>query len=224
MFVATVTEPFRPALAVQVAREPFGLLDRDRADQDRLTQLVSLRDVGHDRVPLRVLVLIDQVLVVQADHRLVGGDLHDAQLVGLLELRELGSCGPGHTGELVVHLEVVLDRDRGEGLVLLLDLHALLGLDRLVEALGVPAALEHPSGELVDDLDLAVLHDVLDVALVELLRAQRVLHVVHERRVHVLVEVLDSQDLFDLRDSGFGDRDLVLGFVDLVVLVPGQAG
>ena len=86
----------------------------------------------------------------------------------------------GHAGELVVHAEVVLEGDRGEGLVLLLDLHALLGLDRLVEALGPAAALEDAAGELVDDLHLAVLDDVVLVALEQLLGPQRGLELVDE--------------------------------------------
>ena len=56
----------------------------------------------------------------------------------------------------VVQPEVVLQGDRGERLVLLLDLHAFLGLDRLVHALVVPAPVQHAAGELVDDEDLAV--------------------------------------------------------------------
>ena len=76
-------------------------------------------------------------------------------------------------GELVVHAEVVLERDRREGLVLLLDAHALLGLDRLVQALRPAPALEDAAGELVDDLHLAVDDGVVDVALVERLGLQR---------------------------------------------------
>ena len=134
--------------------------------------------------------------------------------LGLLRLRRTR-----HPRELLVHLEVVLDRDRGERLVLFLDPDALLGLDRLVQTLRVPPALQHAPGELVDDLHLAVDDHVLDVALVELLGAQRVLHVMHERRVHVLVQVLDAEHLLDLRDARLRHGDLELGLLDLVVLV-----
>src|SRR3712207_7604348 len=50
---------------------------------------------------------------------------------------------------------------RGDSLVLLPNLHALLGLYGLVETLRVPPALEHPARELVHDKDLSVAHDVL---------------------------------------------------------------
>ena len=85
------------------------------------------------------------------------------------ELAGLGLGRTGHAGELLVHAEVVLEGDRGEGLVLLLDLHPFLRLDRLVEALRPAPPGKDAAGELVDDQDLAVLDDVVDVALVELL-------------------------------------------------------
>ena len=121
--------------------------------------------------------------------------------------------------ELVVHAEVVLERDRREGLVLLLDLHALLGLDRLVQALRPAPALEDAAGELVDDLHLAALHDVVDVLLEQLLRPQRGLQLVHEVLVDVLVEVVDAERLLHRGDTDLGGYDGALGLVDLVVVV-----
>ena len=46
-------------------------------------------------------------------------------------------------------------------------LHAFLGLDRLVQAVAIAPARHQAAGELVDDHHLAVLHDVLDVLLVQ---------------------------------------------------------
>jgi hypothetical protein len=84
-----------------------------------------------------------------------------------VELLGLGHRRAGHAGELVVEAEVVLEGDRGERDALALDAESFLRLDRLVEAL-TPAATRHlPPGELVDDDDLAVLDDVVAIALVQ---------------------------------------------------------
>ena len=131
--------------------------------------------------------------------------------------------GARHAGELVVHPEVVLEGDRREGLVLLLDVHALLGLDRLVQTLAPPAAFENAAGELVDDVHLAALHEVVDVTLEELLGAQRLLDLVHVVLVDVLVEVLDAECLLDPRDPLFGGNHRALGLVDLVVALTLQS-
>jgi hypothetical protein len=212
------------AALVQQPRDPLGLLDGDGADQDRLALAVAVGDLVDQRVELGRLGLVDDVAVVGAAHRLVGGDLDDAELVDVVELGSLGLGGAGHAGELAVHAEVVLQGDGGVGLVLLFDPHAFLGLDRLVEALGVAAALQHPAGELVHDQHLAVADDVLVVALVELLGADGVLEVVDQRGVEGLVEVVQAQQALHLGDAGLGDRHGLLALVDLVVDVAPQAG
>ena len=151
------------------------------------------------------------------------GTGHDLEVVGGGELGRLGDGRAGHAGELVVHAEVVLEGDRGEGLVLLLDLHALLGLDGLVEALGPAPPLEDAAGELVDDLHLAVADDVVLVALEQLLGAQRRLELVHEVLGDAVVEVVDAERLLDLLDAALGGRHGALLLVDVVVLLGAEA-
>ena len=224
LVVLRVQDVMRDPPAVQVAGELLGLLDRHRADEDRLAGLAPLGDVLDHRVPLRVLDLVDEVLLVRPDHGLVRGDLHHVELVDLLELRQLRLGRPGHAGELLVHLEVVLDGDRGQGLVLFLDPDVLLGLDGLVETLRVAPALQDAAGELVDDLHLPAGHDVVHIALVQLLGPERVLEVVDEWRVDVLVQVLDAEGLLDLSNALLGDGHGPLGLIDLVVDLFPQAG
>src|SRR5699024_8413288 len=181
------------ALAFEHVREQFGLLHAGRTDQDGLTELVAFGDVLGDRLELGVLVLVDDVLDVLTDHRLVGGDGYHTDVVGLVELRRLGLGRTGHPGELLVETEVVLERDLGQGLVLVLDLDAFLGLDGLVHTLVVAASRQDTAGELVDDEDLTVLDDVFLVLAVELFGLQGVVEETDERGVHRLVEVVDTQ-------------------------------
>jgi hypothetical protein len=161
---------------------------------------VALPDVLDDGRVLRFLRLVDEVVLVGPRHRHVRRDLDHGEVVDLLELLLLGLRRAGHPGQLLVEAEVVLKGDRREGDELLLDRHALLGLDRLVEALGPAATLHDPAGELVDDLDLAVDHHVLVVAVVERLGLQGLDEVVDELCVARVVEVLDPERLLDLLD------------------------
>ena len=123
---------------------------------------------------------------------------------------------PVMPGELVVEAEVVLERDRGEGHALALDAQALLGLDRLVEALAPAAARHLATGELVDDDDLAVLDDVVAVALVERVGPERLLEVTGQARVGV-VHVLDAEPALHLVDALLGRGDRLVLEVDEVV-------
>ena len=49
-------------------------------------------------------------------------DLDDVEMVDRVEFLALGGGRAGHAGELAVEAEIVLEGDRREGLVLLLDL------------------------------------------------------------------------------------------------------
>ena len=126
---------------------------------------------------------------------------------------------PVMPASLLVHAEVVLQRDRGERLVLLLDAHALLGLDRLVQALRPAPALEDAAGELVDDLHLAVDDRVVDVALVQRLGLQRLDEVVDQVAVLGPVQVVDAEEPLGLGHAALGDRDGLVLLVELVVEV-----
>jgi hypothetical protein len=130
----------------------------------------------------------------------------------------------GHAGELVVEAEVVLQRDGRQRLVLLLDLHALLRLDGLVHPLVVATSVQYPAGELVDDHHVAVVDDVVAIALEQLLGLQRVVEVTDERGVGRLVEVVDAELVLDERDALLGDRDGALALFDLVVVVALEPG
>ena len=163
----------RDAALGELPRQVLRALHAGGADQDRLALLVALGDVVDDGDVLGFLGLVDQVGLVLADHRPVGRDRDHAELVDLVQLGGLGLGGTGHAGELVVEPEVVLQRDRGQGLVLGLDLDVLLGLDGLVHALVVAAPDQHAAGELVDDEHLAVADDVVLVALEQLLGLER---------------------------------------------------
>ena len=207
------------ALVVELAREQLGDLDRDRADEHRLALLGPLLYLLDHGGPLAVLGLVDLVVAVLSHHRHVGGGLDHLQLVDLHELCGLGEGRAGHARELVVAAEVVLVGDRGDGLVLLLDRHVLLGLHGLVQTLRPAPALEDAAGELVDDLHLAVDHLVVHAALVERLGLERLLEVVHEVPVLGLVHVVEAEELLRLLDAPLGDGHGLVLLVGLVVEV-----
>ncbi len=236
MLVAMVTAPLRPACATIAASRSWYLAFRTTCGTlgGRLSSFESislfsietvptstgwprslgLADLLDDRVPLLLGRAVDEVGPVVADHRLVGRDDDDVELVDLVELGRLGVGRAGHARELLVHAEVVLEGDRGEGLVLALDLDALLGLDGLVQAVRPAPAGHHAAGELVDDDDLAVLDQVVDVALVEGVGAQRLVDAVEDLHVLGVVEVAHAEELLDLLDALVGEARLVGLLVD----------
>ena len=115
---------------------------------------------------------------------------HYLEPIDLQELRRLGIGRPGHPGELLVQAEVILERDRGNRLVLLANGHAFLRLYGLMQSVRPAPAGHRAAGELIDDDDFAVANDVLDIAFVERLRAQRRIQVMHQADVGGVVQAL----------------------------------
>ena len=208
----------------ELSREQLGGLDRSRSDQDRLAPRLAVADVLQHRVELLLLREEHQIGHVVADHVEVGRDNDDFESVDLLELRRLGVRRARHSRELVVEPEVVLERDGRECLVLTLDRHPFLGLDRLVQALRPAPTRHRAAGELVDDHDLPVTDDVLDVAVKQRVRAKRGVQMVHQNDVRRVVEALAfgkdacfAEDCLDLLVAVLGQVDLPRFLVDGVV-------
>ena len=211
MFVAMVTLPGMPAFSTMCAsRSCCFALSTSCAMLFSLSTPESSSEVSMDVVPtstgcsrftqssmssmialnLSRLRQIDEVRVVLADHRPVRRDHDHFEAVDLHELRRFGVGGAGHARELLVEAEVVLERDRRDGLVFRAHLHAFLRLDRLVQAIGPAPAGHRAAREFVDDDHFAVAHDVFHVALVERVRAQRRVQVMHQPDVRGVVETL----------------------------------
>src|SRR5690242_7704002 len=219
LVVLGVQHLVRDAAPLEHPGHDLGLLHAGGADQDGLPGLVPFVDVLDARLEFGLRRLVDHVGLVVADHRLVGRDRDHAELVDRVELVGLGDGRTRHAGQLVVEAEVVLEGDGGEGLVLVLDRHPLLGLDGLVHALVVAPAVQDAAGELVHDQDLAVHHDVVLVLLVQLLRLDGVVQEADQGRVDGVVEVVDAEPVLDLLHPGLQDADGLLLLVDLVVAV-----
>ena len=176
----------------------LGLLDRDSTYQHRLPLLVACFDLVADRLELSALVLVDLIVVVDTDNRLVGRDLDNVQTVDLAELGFLGHSCTGHTGQLVVQAEEVLECDGGEGLALAVYLYAFLRLDSLVQTVVVAASEHQTAGEFVNDNDLAVLDNIVDIKLHDTVCTDSLVDVVEQSGVLRIHQVLNAEVLLSL--------------------------
>ena len=201
----------------QHAAQHFADLDADRTDQQGLACRVALFDTVQHSPELGVLVLVHHVFQVFADIRPVRRDLHDVQGVDALELGFLRLRRTGHTAQLLVHPEVVLEGNCGQRFAFPLDLHVLLGFDRLVEAFRIPPADHQAAGEFVHDDHLAVLHHVVHVALHDEVRAQGAVHVVVQLAVLRIVDVLDAEGSLNLAGAFVRQGHSLLLLFDLEV-------
>ena len=82
-----------------------------------------------------------------------------------------------------------------------------------MQALGIAATLHDTTGELVDDLDLAVGDHVLLVAVEHVLGLQRLLQVVDQLAGEIGIDVIDTQAALNLLKTALGGGDGVLSLV-----------
>ena len=198
------------ALPGQELGKKLVFLDGHGAHQHGLALFVALLDLLDDGPELSGLGLIDHVVVVAALVGAVGGDLDDVQVVDGPEFLLLRHGRSGHAGELVIEPEVVLEGNRRQGPVFAVDVDMLLGLDGLVEAVGVPPAKHQPAGELVHDDDFPVLHHIVDVPFHGAVGLEGLVDVVADGGVGGVGEVLHMEVLLGLgnapggKGGGFG--------------------
>ena len=243
MLVEMVTASLRPACATISASRSCCLALSTLCRMPRLSSLrESISEVSIEIVPTRIgcplawrsmissttavellaLGLEHHVRAVAADHRTVGRDQVHVEVVDLRELRRLGVGRAGHARDLLVHAEEVLEGHGGERLVLAADRDPLLGLHRLVQAVGPAPSGHQAPGELVDDHHLllpalAGAHDVVDVQFFEGVGGERLVHRVQGGQHLRVVEVLDAEQLLRVVYALLRQPDAVRLLVDPVV-------
>ena len=109
-------------------------------------------------------------------------------------------------------------------MVLGLDLHTFLGLNRLMQTIGPAATGHQATGELVDNDYFAVLHDILLILLEQRQGAQRCIEVMHQRNVGGFVKTapflqqsMFKQQLLGVFITGFGKMDLMAFLINPVI-------
>ena len=206
--------------------QKFGVLDRSGTQQYRLATREAVFHIDHDSRVFFLLGDIHEVVVILADHLLVGRNDHRFQTVDMLEFERFGIGRSGHAGKLAVQPEIILEGDGRQGLRFILDLDAFFRFHRLVQAVRPAATGHHAAGKFIDDDDFAVLHHVMLVAVIQGMRTYGRVEVMHQHDIGRVVQrralrqhaVLRHQ-LFSVFMASFGQGDRMLLQVHPVVTV-----
>ena len=199
--------------------DDFRVLDRRGAHQHRLAPLVAFTDIGDRSLVLFARSLVHAVKLVFPPTGPVRRNDHRFQAVDFLKFVGFGIGRTSHAGQLVVQAEVVLERDGGQRLVFGLNLHPFLGFHGLVQTFAPASACHQAAGEFVNDDDLAVLHHVMLVAVVQMVGTQRSIQMVHQRDVGRVVERRAFGNQALVGQHALGCLVALLGQEDLVRLL-----
>ena len=120
----------RKFFLVEHRRQQLGILDRGRADQNRLSALVAVADIVDHRLIFLLGGAVHLVHPVLAHHFHVRGHDDGFQSVDLLKFVGLCIRGACHAGKLLVHPEIILIGNRGQRLIFALNANPFLGFHR----------------------------------------------------------------------------------------------
>ncbi len=141
-----------------------------------------------------------------------------------MQLLGLGDRCARHARQLLVHAEVVLKGDGGQGQVFALHLHSLLGLDCLVQPLRVAPPVHQATGEFVNDDHLPIFDNVVTIAMEDGLGSQGVVYIRGQGEVLWGVDVVHPQPSLHPLDSIFGEGNHPVLLVHDVVRLAPKAG
>ena len=205
---------------VEQVTDFLGFFDGNGTDQHRTAGCMHLHDFFDNRLQLGFLVEIHTVIVIDTFDFPVGRDHDNVHVVNFTEFVFFRLGGTGHPGQLIVHTEVVLQRDGRQGLGLTAYGKAFLGFDGLVEPVAVAASLHQSAGELIDDDDLAVLDHVVHIPLHDEVGLQGLHDVVVELHVVRIGEVFDIKVRFTAGYPFFCQGNRLVLFFDGKIFVP----
>ncbi len=131
--------------------------------------------------------LVDTVILVVANNGFIGRDHHHVEFIDIPEFARFGFCRTGHTGQLAVHPEKVLQSNSGKGLGGCFHFYPLFRFDRLVQAVGVPASFHHTAGLFIHDLHFVIDHHILIIFFEQGIRFQQLVDSMHTFRLHGIV-------------------------------------
>lgn len=137
---------------------------------------------------------IDFVIRIPPRHRQIGGDFHHIELIDFGEFIGLGHRRAGHAGQFGIEAEIILEGDGSERLVFRLNFDPLFRLQRLMETIGIAAAIHHTASEFVDNHDFAATHDIFHVTLEQGVGPQGLLNVMHHSDVVDVVKTAIVQN------------------------------
>ena len=178
---------------------------------------MALCNVVSNSIELSIYCAIDKIIFVDTLNFPVGRNRHDGQVVDLTKLRIFRHCRTGHARKLVVQTEIILQRDSCQSLVFLTNQYMLFCFQCLMKAFGITATFHDTAGEFINDLDLAVYHYVVNIAMEQELGLQRLLQMIGQLTGWIAKNIFNAKLELNLFQTSFGGVDGPFRFIHLEI-------
>ncbi len=166
--------------------DDFVFFNRRRAYQYRLSAFVALHDISNNRRILCSRRFIHAVGKILPNHGAVRRNDDNIQVIYFMEFLRFSSCCSGHTGQFLIHAEIILQGYSRQRLTFLLNRDIFLCFYCLMDAFGKPPADKESPRKLINNDDLVILYDIILLPLKECPCFQRRLDMVNGCKIFLI--------------------------------------
>ena len=198
LVILCIEHGVRNACALEAERKLLGFIDGYRTDKHGLSFFVTSTYLLNNCLVFALDGAVNSIVVIQANHRLIGGDLDNVKRINFTEFIFFGQSGTRHTRKLAIHTEVVLEGDGSKCLILFLYLHAFFCLYCLVQAVGIATTGHQTSRKGINDHNPLLVNNVINVAVHATVCFDCLLNVVRKRCVFGIVKVFNTKEFLCL--------------------------
>lgn len=163
---------------------------------------------------------IDQICYVFMDYWMVGWYNYGIQFIDRVEFKGFGIGCIGYFCQFFVQMEVVLEGDRGQSLVFVLDFYVFFGFNGLVQIIGLVVVLYCMVSVFIDDDNFVIFDNVVNVVGEQCMGVQCGGNVVYQYNVGWRVQgfifiynIFLYQQFFNQYQIMFGQVNLMCFFI-----------
>ena len=173
MIIGCVEHPTRNSDFHKFASKYFALFNARSANQDRTSTQMLGPDLLHQGGEFRFLCGKDQVRMVNANAREVGRNDDNLQPVKLVQLVGSLAGGSRHPRQTGVVFDKMMKRDRIQNPALRLNSYTFFRFQSRLQSARPLPILSDSTGELVDQFDGIMAHQIVDISLEQDIGLQR---------------------------------------------------
>ena len=176
----------------------FGFFNGNGSDQNRLSFFVGCCYVAEQRFIFSIYGFINGIGVIDSHNRLIRRNYNNVQRVDIVKFAFFRKRRTCHSRKLAIHAEKVLEGDCRLRHAFLFDLDVLFCLDCLVKSFIIASSKHQTARKFIDDDNAVIFNDVVNVALHNAMRLQRLIDVMRNRCVFGIGKIFNSEPLFRL--------------------------
>ena len=147
----------------QLIRQRFRFFNSDCANQNGLSPVAAVSNQHDYSIVALSAGAVNLIIMVYSLDRLIGRYRGNVQFIDLREFASFGHRRASHPAELFIHTEIVLESDRGQSLILSLNLHIFFGFKRLMQTIRETPAFHRPASKFINNDNAAIFQHVMRV-------------------------------------------------------------